>query len=75
MLPTNGKDSLNRAGVPGPNSPTNFAGESGNVDACPWDLDGDGTTGINDFLSLLADWGNPYGISDFLALLAAWGSC
>ncbi len=78
QLPTNGKDSLNRVGlsiVAGPNSPTNFAGESGNVDACPWDLDGDGNTGINDFLDLLADWGNPYGISDFLALLAAWGPC
>ncbi len=78
MLPTNGKDSLNRVGAnytPGPNSPTNFAGESGNVDACPWDLDGDGTTGINDFLDLLADWGNPYGINDFLELLAAWGAC
>ncbi len=78
MLPTNGKDSLNRLGegyVPGSNTPTNFAGESGTVDACPWDLDADGTTGINDFLGLLADWGNPYGISDFLALLAAWGPC
>ncbi len=74
-LPTNGKDSLDASGGTGPNSPTNFHGESGNVDACPWDLDGDGTTGINDFLSLLAQWGNPYGINDFLALLAAWGSC
>ncbi len=78
QLPTNGKDSLNRVGasiVAGPNSPTNFAGVSGNVDACPWDLDADGTTGINDFLDLLANWGNPYGISDFLDLLAAWGPC
>ncbi len=77
-LPTNGRDSLNAQGlnyVVLPNSPTNFAGESGNVDACPWDLDGDGTTGINDFLDLLADWGNPYGINDFLELLAAWGAC
>ncbi len=74
-LPTNGKDSLDASGGTGPNSPTNFHGVSGNVDACPWDLDGDGTTGIIDFLSLLGDWGNPYGISDFLALLAAWGSC
>ncbi len=79
-LPTNGKDSLNHpvgggAYTVGPNSPTNFAGQSGNVDACPWDLDADGTTGINDFLNVLANWGNPYGINDFLALLATWGPC
>jgi len=24
---------------------------------CPWDLDDDGTVGINDFLELLANWG------------------
>ena len=78
MLPLNGKDSLHHVGAnydAGPNSPTNFHGESGNVDACPWDLDADGDTGITDFLNLLANWGNPYGIEDFLALLAAWGPC
>ncbi len=42
---------------------------------CPWDLDGSGDVGINDFLDLLASWGDPYGITDFLALLAAWGPC
>ena len=41
MLPLNGKDSLDGSGGTAPNSPTNFAGETGNVDACPWDLDGD----------------------------------
>ncbi len=78
-LPTNGKDSLNKLGVNNyvvlPNSPTNFGGDSGNVDACPWDLDGDGDVGIVDFLDLLANWDNPYGIVDFLALLADWGPC
>jgi hypothetical protein len=74
-LPTNGKDSLNASGVTAPNSPTNFAGESGNVDACPWDLDGDGEVGITDFLDLLGNWDNPYGINDFLDLLGSWGSC
>ncbi len=55
--------------------------------ACPWDLNGSGDVGINDFLDLLAAWGpNPghpadfdddgfVGITDFLALLAAWGPC
>ncbi len=78
MLPLNGKDSLHKVGinyVAGPNTPTNFAGESGNVDACPWDLDGDGEVGITDFLDLLGNWDNPYGINDFLDLLGAWGSC
>ncbi len=78
MLPLNGKDSLHRSGpgyVSGANSPTNFAGESGNVDACPWDLDGDGEVGITDFLDLLGNWDNPYGINDFLDLLGSWGSC
>ncbi len=54
---------------------------------CPWDLDGGGDVGINDFLSLLAAWGpNPghpadfdgdgaVGITDFLDLLANWGPC
>ena len=77
-LPLNGKDSLNRVGAnidPGHNSPKNFAGQVGRIDACPWDLDADGDTGITDFLNLLANWGNPYGIEDFLDLLAAWGPC
>ncbi len=53
--------------------------------ACPHDLDGDGLIGINDFLDLLAQWGNcgpadfdadgVVGISDFLDLLANWGPC
>ncbi len=56
--------------------------------ACPWDCDGgvstDGTVGIVDFLTLLAQWGGPgscdfdgggVGINDFLALLANWGPC
>ena len=42
---------------------------------CPWDLNGDGGVGIEDFLELLAHWGDPYGIADFLALLADWGPC
>ena len=42
---------------------------------CPWDLNGDGTVGITDLLTLLNEWGNPYGINDLLALLADWGEC
>ena len=57
------------------------------VGSCPWDLDDDGIVGINDFLSLLAQWGTDpggppdfdgdgdVGINDFLELLANWGDC
>ena len=53
---------------------------------CPADVDGDGVVGINDFLEVLADWGQPGGpadvnsdgvvdILDFLLVLAEWGPC
>ena len=71
---------------PGGNS---SAGESYVVfsPACPWDLDGSGAVGINDFQELLAAWGTDpggppdfdfdgnVGIVDFLTLLANWGPC
>jgi hypothetical protein len=58
--------------------------------SCPWDIapgGGDGTVGINDFLSLLAVWGTDPGgppdfdgsgavdVVDFLELLTHWGPC
>ena len=54
---------------------------------CPWDLDGDGSVGILDLLTLLAAWGTDpggppdfdgdgtVGILDLLTLLANWGPC
>ena len=54
---------------------------------CPWDLDGSGSVGASDLLSLLASWGpckgcpadfdenGNVGASDLLALLANWGPC
>jgi hypothetical protein len=54
---------------------------------CPWDVSGDGSVGINDFLQLLAAWGTDPGgppdydgngdvdVNDFLILLAHWGPC
>ena len=54
---------------------------------CPADLDGDGSVGILDLLSLLAAWGTDpggppdfdddgnVGILDLLTLLANWGPC
>ncbi len=57
------------------------------VPCCTWDCEvgsADGTVGIIDFLTLLAQWGGPgscdfdgggVGINDFLELLANWGPC
>jgi hypothetical protein len=57
------------------------------AEECGSDLDGDGWTGIEDFLALLSSWGpcsgcaadldtdGRVGIDDFLFLLAAWGLC
>ncbi len=57
---------------------------------CPWDLDGSGSVGASDLLSLLAAWGvcddpadcpadfdntNVVGAADLLTLLANWGPC
>lgn len=54
---------------------------------CPWDLNGDGSVGAADLLSLLADWGTDpdeppdfdcngdVGTSDLLTLLSHWGDC
>ena len=55
---------------------------------CPWDCDGsgDGVVGIDDFLAMLAQWGQSgtschftpggtVGIDEFLELLANWGDC
>ena len=40
------------------------------VVCCPWDLDGDISVGINDFLDLLAQWGtDPGGPPDFDKML------
>jgi probable HAF family extracellular repeat protein len=54
---------------------------------CTGDVDGDGVVGVNDFLMLLAAWGECsgcpadldddgiIGVNDFLELLANWGPC
>ncbi len=54
--------------------------------ACPADLDGDGTVAITDLITLLAAWGSKggpedidgdgtVGITDLLTLLSVWGPC
>jgi len=61
--------------------------ERGAEVACATDIDGDGTTGFNDLLAVLATWGpcpdcaedvdddGAVGFSDLLAVLASWGPC
>jgi len=75
--------------IPQPTDATDEVGTSvPGVPPCPWDCDGgesaDGTVGIVDFLTLLAQWGGPgscdfdgggVGIDDFQELLANWGPC
>jgi hypothetical protein len=61
-VPTNGIDSMNDGGVVAPNSPTNYAGATGSVDAsggvdCPGDADGDNDVDITDLGLLLANFG------------------
>ena len=86
QLPTDGYNSLNRDLTTGPNTPTNFAGETGTVNACPADIDHDGFVSTPDLLALLAAWGTKpggppdldgggVGTSDLLQMLAAWGPC
>ncbi|MEE8156071.1 MAG: FG-GAP repeat protein, partial [Phycisphaerales bacterium] len=60
---------------------------AGTPGKCPWDLDGNGSVGASDLLSLLVSWGpckgcpadfdgnGNVGESDLLALLANWGPC
>ena len=57
------------------------------VQACPWDIDGDGSADVPDLLILLGAWGpNPghpadfddsgyVGLTDLLAMLGNWGPC
>ncbi len=62
-------------------------GDGTDCPSCTGDLDGDGSVGASDLLTLLAAWGTDpggppdfdgdgnVGASDLLILLAAWGPC
>ena len=56
------------------------------LDACPGDLDGNGSVGVDDLLSVIAAWnskdetgdadGNGYvDVSDLLVVISGWGTC
>jgi len=40
--------------------------------SCAWDLDGDGTTGVDDLLILIGGFGEAYNVDDLLGLLAEY---
>jgi hypothetical protein len=40
---------------------------------CQWDLNGDGTTDVNDLLELIGGFGSQYDVDELLALLAEFG--
>ncbi len=88
QLPEDCVKSLNRNKTTGVNSPTNYAGGTGSVDACPCvgDLDGSGAIDGADLGLLLSDWGSSGSVADLDGsgtvdgadlgqLLAGWGSC
>lgn len=88
-VPTDCVNSLKRDGTVSPNTPTNYAGKTGEVDACPCvgDLSGDDLVNVFDLLTLLNAWGQCAGcpedlngddavnVFDLLTLLSAWGPC
>ena len=45
------------------------------LDSCPTDYDGDGTTNVNDLLTVIAGWNDPYTVDDLLDVIGAWGGC
>jgi hypothetical protein len=88
-VPTNGVDSLARNGTVGPNSPTNFAGETGSVvvPCDPADVDRSGGVDADDLVAVILAWGpNPgdpadvngdgeVDVDDMLEVVLAWGPC
>lgn len=91
QMPTDCVLSLNRDKTTGVNSPKNYGGATGSVDACPpppcpADLDGSGAVDGADLGTVLQAWGTAGSIADLNSdgavdsadlglLLAAWGDC
>ncbi|MEE2907243.1 MAG: hypothetical protein VX527_05350 [Planctomycetota bacterium] len=42
---------------------------------CEGDYTGDENVNVDDLLSVISGWGNPYGVNDLLAVIAGWGPC
>ena len=44
------------------------------VAPCDGDFNGDTSVGVDDLLTVIAGWGNPYTVDDLLQVIANWGS-
>jgi len=89
QVPTECVSALNRNGTVTTNTPKNYPGVEGSVDACPpceGDLDGSGAVDAGDIAMLLGAWGTRNdeadvtgdGIvdaADLSVVLGGWGSC
>ena len=42
---------------------------------CPGDYNGDGHVGVDDLLTVIAGWQNPYTVDDLLLVISSWGPC
>ncbi|MCA9244933.1 MAG: hypothetical protein KDA32_13325 [Phycisphaerales bacterium] len=71
-VPTDGINSMNDGGIVAANSPTNYAGQTGSVDAsggetgCVGDLDDSGTIDLADLAGLLSAFGASTGDANFI---------
>lgn len=90
-VPLDCVSSLNRNGTTSANTPKNYAGVQGNVNACPAapcpaDIDGSGAVDAGDIAVLLGAWGtteaeadldhdNDVDAADLSVILGAWGNC
>jgi len=91
QVPTDCVNSLRRDGTTGRNTPTNYGGQTAQVNACPCPPDiapacGNGVVNIDDLLAVINSWGATSGaadinhnhivnIDDLLAVINGWGAC
>ena len=40
----------------------------------PGDFDGNGTVNVNDVLTVIGSWDNPYDVSDLLLVISEWNA-
>ena len=78
VLPANAAGSGDVVSVTVTPTDGNLNGGSGSGEitiTCPGDFTGDGHVGVNDILTVVSYWGNPYGVNDVLSVMDHWGPC